>query len=198
MSTLPNEVTLPEQAPLTLEAKIAQVHLQQALLSKLRHSGNPEAMRQAEALAEQYHVRDMGDLAKDVYRSAAHTTSPPGLGWIRASEHPELLRERLGVHWSNQQIHEYLQPDNSDFRAEVYLPDPRVYGPDVKPVIATKGSNGPVAIPNGEGGFTQRPSALEDWVENARQGMGLESDHADRAMNLAVSLQKRVGPRSAI
>ena len=190
MSTLPNEAALPEQAPHTLGEKIAQVHQQQVLLANMRRSGDPQAINQAEALAEQYHVRDMGDLAKDVYRSAAHTTSPPGLGWIRASEHPELVRERLGVHWSNQQIHEYLQPDNSDFRAEIYLPDPSVYGPDVKPVIATKGSNGPVAIPNGEGGFTQRPSALEDWVENARQGMGLESDHADRAMTLATDFQR--------
>lgn len=194
MPTSPAEIVLPEQNPRTFEAKIEQVHQRQAMVEPMLDRGNPQATEQAHALAQQYHVRDMAELGKDVYRSAAHEAAPAGLGWIRVSEHPELLRERLGVNWTDQQIHEYLQPDNSDFRAEIYLPDPRVYGPDVKPVIAIKGSNGPVAVPDGIGGFTRRESALEDWIENARQGMGLETDHADRAMNLAVSFQNALGP----
>src|SRR6185312_12008109 len=90
----------------------------------------------------------------------------------------------LGVNWSEKKIQDYLQPLHSDFRAEIYLPDPRVYGPDVKPVIVIKGSNGLVAVLDGKGGIILRESALEDWIENGRQGIGLESDHADRAMTL--------------
>lgn len=190
MSTLPVEPILPEQMPTTLEAKIQQVEQQQALVTQIRASGDPLQTQLADALQQQYHVRDMAELTDDVYRSAAHEPGSPGLGWIRVSEHPELLEERLGVHWSKQQIHEYLQPDDSDFRAEIYLPDPRVYGPDVQPVIAVKGSNGLVAVPDGKGGTVLRESALEDWIENARQGSGLESDHADRAMTLATDFKQ--------
>jgi hypothetical protein len=129
-------------------------------------------------------------LASDVYHSAAHEPASPGLGWIRVSEHPELLRKRLGVEWTDQQIEDYLQPMHSDFRAEIYLPDPCVYGPDVLPVIAIKGSNGLIAVPDGKGGISYRESALEDWIDNGRQGIGLESNHADRAMTLASDFQR--------
>ena len=189
MPSMPGEPVLPLQAPQSLQEKIYQVQQQQALLAQMRATGDSRLIQQADALQEQYHVRDVGALTKDVYRSAAHEDAPPGLGWIRVSEHPELLKERLGVDWTKQQIHEYLQPDNSDFRAEIYLPDPRVYGPDVKPVISYKGSNGPVAVPDGKGGFQLRESALEDWIENARQGIGLESDHFDRSMKLAITFK---------
>lgn len=191
MSTMAgDEALLPGQTPHTLQEKIEQVRQQQALLAGPLASGNPQLMQRVDALREQYHASDMAALARDVYRSAAHEPAPAGLGWIRVSEHPELLRQRLGMDWSDQQIEDYLQPLHSDFRAEIYLPDPRVYGPSVKPVIATKGSNGPVAVPDGKGGIVWRESALEDWIENARQGVGLESDHADRAMKLAADFQR--------
>jgi hypothetical protein len=190
MSTLPVETVLPEQNPATLQEKIQQVQRQQALLTQIRASGDPLRMQRADALEAQYHVRDMAALSEDVYHSAAHEADSPGLGWIRVSEHPELLEARLGVAWSKQQIDDYLQPLHSDFRAEIYLPDPLVYGPDVKPVIAVKGSNGLIAVPDGKGGMLRRESALEDWIENARQGSGLESDHADRAMTLATDFKR--------
>lgn len=189
MSNTPGEPVLPGQSPHTLQKKIEQVRQRQELLAQWRATGNPELVTRADALDARYHARDMGELAGDVYSSAAHESASPGLGWIRVSEHPELLKQYLGVDWSEQKIHEYLQPDESDFRAEIYLPDPRVYGPDVKPVIVIKGSNGLVAVPDGEGGIILRESALEDWIENGRQGIGLESDHADRAMTLMTDFQ---------
>jgi hypothetical protein len=189
MSAILDDAILPTQTPATLQEKSEQVQQQRALVAQWRATGDPQLIQDADALQAQYHVRDMAELSGDVYASAAHEPASPGLGWIRLSEHPELLKERLSVDWSKQQIHEYLQPDNSDFRAEIYLPDPRVYGSDVRPVIATKGSNGPIAVPDGKGGMLLRQSALEDWIENARQGIGLESDHADRAMTLATDFQ---------
>ncbi|MBN8893262.1 MAG: hypothetical protein J0I71_00290 [Rhodanobacter sp.] len=190
MPTMPGDPVLPEQSPHTLQEKIEQVRQRQALLAQWRATGSPELMKQAEVLEGRYHTRDVGELADDVYLSAAHEPASPGLGWIRVSEHPELLKQYLGVNWSAQQIQDYLQPLHSDFRAEIYLPDPRVYGPDVKPVIVIKGSNGLVAVPDGKGGIILRESALEDWIENGRQGVGLESDHADRAMTLISDFQR--------
>ncbi|MGH8026360.1 MAG: XVIPCD domain-containing protein, partial [Pseudoxanthomonas sp.] len=179
----------PQEAP-TLEEKIRQVQQQNDLLSEMRtqaaHSGDQKIATQADALQRQYHARDVAGLADDVYESAAHRPSVQP-GWIRASEHPELLRQ-AGVNWSDQKIKQYLQPDDSNFRAEIYLPDPRVYGPDAKPVVCYKGSNGAVVAHDGAGKEVIRESATEDWVNNGLQGAGRESDYYNRAIRLANDL----------
>jgi len=184
--------TLPGLMPQSQQEKARQVHDQQALLAELRQqaaiTGDTTLAAQANALQEQYHAADVSALTKDVYRSAAHEAAPLGLGWIRGSEHPEMLR-KAGVDWTDQQVHDYLQPDKSDFRAEIYLPDPAVYGPDAKPVLVFKGSNGPVSALDDQGNRGTRESALEDWIENGRQGIGLESDHYNRAMDLSTQFK---------
>lgn len=189
MPTMPGDPVLPEQSPHTLQEKIEQVRQRQELLAQWRATGNPELIERADVLDGLYHARDMAELDDDVYRSGAHEPVSPGLGWIRISEHPELLEQRMGVDWSEHEIRDRLQPLHSDFRAEIYVPDPKVYGPEVNPAVALKGSNGPVAVPDGKGGIVLRESALEDWIENGRQGVGLESDHADRAMKLSTDLK---------
>ncbi|RDZ28916.1 XVIPCD domain-containing protein [Lysobacter silvisoli] len=182
---------LPSQTPRTVEEKIAQLREQQALLSSLREraasGGDRELGVQADALQRQYHAREMAGLAADVYNAASHTGQPPP-GWLRGSEHPELLRQ-AGINWSNQRTDQLLQPDDSAFRAEVYLPDPRVYGPEVRPVLSYKGSNGPVVFDE-SGRQVTRESAPEDWMNNGRQGLGLESDYYTRAMTLARELRQ--------
>jgi hypothetical protein len=190
---LMTDPTLPGLTPHTQQEKARQIHDRQVLLSELRQqaaeAGDRQLATQADALEAQYHAADVAMLTKDVYRSAAHEAAPAGLGWIRASEHPEMLRER-GIDWSDDDIRKLLQPDESDFRAEIYLPDPAVYGPDAKPVIVFKGSNGPVSAVDEHGNRYTRESALEDWIENGRQGIGLESDHYNRAMTLARVFQR--------
>ena len=180
------EQELPSQTPRTVEEKIAQLREQQALLTSMRAGGDRESMAQADALQRQYHAREMAGLAADVYRSAEHVGQPPP-GWLRGSEHPELLRG-AGVAWNNARIDQLLQPDDSAFRAEIYLPDPRVFGPEVKPVLSYKGSNGPVVFDEG-GRQVTRESAPEDWMNNGRQGLGLQSNYYDRAMEVAVEFR---------
>ena len=100
MPTMPGDPVLPEQSPHTLQEKIEQVRQRQVLLAQWRATGSPELMKQADVLEGRYHTRDVGELADDVYLSAAHEPASPGLGWIRVSEHPELLKQYLGVNWS--------------------------------------------------------------------------------------------------
>lgn len=182
---------LPSQDPRTLEEKILQMQQRDEFLSEMRaqaaRSGDSKIAAEANALERQYHVRDVAGLADDVYESAAHRPSSQS-GWIRASEHPDLLRQ-AGVNWTDQQIKQYLQPDDSNFRAEIYLPDRKVYGADVKPVVCYKGSNGAVVAHDNAGKQVARESASEDWVNNGLQGAGLESDYYNRAMRLANDLK---------
>lgn len=185
------EQDLPSQTPRTVEEKIAQLRDQQALLASMRErsasSGDRELGAQADALQRQYHAREMAGLAADVYRSAEHTGQPPP-GWLRGSEHPDLLR-KAGFDMSDREIDRFLQPDDSAFRAEIYLPDPKVLGPGAKPVLSYKGSNGPVVFDEG-GKQVTRESAPEDWMNNGRQGLGLESDYYTRAMSLATAVNQ--------
>ncbi len=182
------EPELPLQEPRSLDEKALQIRQQQSLIANLRAQADPELGKHAEQLERQYHAREMAGLADDVYRSAAHEP-PVQLGWRRGSEHPELLRQ-AGVDWSDEQIREYLQPNDSNFRAEIYLPDPSVLGPNVKPVIGYKGSNGPVMALDDSGNPVLRESAPEDWLNNGVQGVGLESDYYNRAMELANNLKR--------
>ncbi len=188
-----NEIKLPEQNVHSRQARMEQVRDQRTLVATLtasaRELGAPELLAEAQALAEQYHAADHARLADDVYRSAAGEPASPSLGYFRASEHPEKLRA-LGAAWSDDDVRKLLKPNDSDFRAEIYLPDPDVFGPDRKPVISFKGSNGPVVAYEENGMRHLRESAASDWIENFRQGLGLESDHYNRAMDLAIAFQK--------
>ena len=83
-----------------------------------------------------------------------------------------------------------LHPDKSGYRAEVYLPDKSVLGPDAKPVLVFKGSTGAIVDPAAPGG--RRESASEDFLaNNIPQGLGLKTDYYDRAMDAARLLQRQ-------
>jgi hypothetical protein len=159
----------------------------QALLQQLRASGDPAKLQEAAQLQTLYHGRELGGLSADVYEAAKSSGHPPP-GWIRASEHPEKLRDyapQLGM--SDKQLSELLHPDASGFRAEIYLPDSKVLGPGYKPVLAFKGSSGEVMTSHG-----LRDTTAEDFVaNNFPQAAGLQTDYYDRAMGLAVQLKQK-------
>lgn len=160
---------------------------EQALLQRLSQSSDPTQQREGSQLRALYHDRQMGLLASDVYASAMEQGQPPP-GWIRASEHPDKLREyapQLGM--SDLEVKHLLQPENSGFRAEIYLPDPKVLGAGYEPVVAFKGSANSVMTPQG-----LRDTTQEDFLaNNFPQSVGLETDYYDRAMGLATQLQQR-------
>ncbi|WP_049623020.1 XVIPCD domain-containing protein [Frateuria defendens] len=158
---------------------------EQALLQQLRASGDTAAQDKAAQLQKLYHDRQMGELAADVYDAATGAGQPPS-GWVRASEHPDRLREYASkLHMADSELKEALHPDKSGFRAEVYLPDPSVLGSGYRPVVAYKGSSGEVRTSQG-----LRDTTQEDFLaNNFPQSIGLETDYYDRAMGLASQLK---------
>lgn len=157
----------------------------QALLDSLHQDGSAVAQAEATKLQKLYHDRQMAGLATDAYASAKHSGQPPA-GWLRATDHPELLdryASSLGI--STKELLDQLQPEKSGFRAEIYLPDPVVLGPGFKPVLAFKGSSGEVMTASG-----LRDTSTEDFVaNNFPQSVGLETDYYDRAMAIARNLK---------
>jgi hypothetical protein len=159
---------------------------EQALLQRLRASGNPAAQSEAQQLGTLYHDQQMGGLAADAYNAAKGTGQPPA-GWTRASEHPELLAKYApSLHLSKDQLTDMLKPDSSGFRAEIYLPDPAVLGPGYKPVVAFKGSSGDVMTSDGKVHSTTQEDFL---ANNFPQSVGMRTDYYDRAMQLASDLK---------
>lgn len=154
-----------------------------AVLTRLRQSDIPAADIHAAGLQEMYHARQMALLSADVYGAARDEGEPPH-GWTRATEDIELLRTLVpDVDLSDEQLRAMFRPDESGFRAEIYIPNPDVLGPGYKPTLVFKGSAGEVVGPDG----APRPTASEDFLgNNFPQSIGLQTDYYDRAMDLAV------------
>ncbi|WP_244477807.1 XVIPCD domain-containing protein [Stenotrophomonas koreensis] len=165
------------------EVRAHAIQEQNHLVQQLRDSGNG---READQLQAAYHAREMSGLAADVYLSAKGEGEPPA-GWTRASSDPAALRA-AGINLSDEELKGLLQPADSGFRAEIYLPDKSVLGEHAKPVVVYKGSTGEIIDPSAPGG--RRESGGEDFLNNGQQGIGMRSDYYDRAMKLAVRLKE--------
>jgi len=161
--------------PARQQADLATIAERNALLAEAYaeadRTGDASLREQADALAKLYHDQGMSALANDVYHYTQEACSTPPVGWSRASENPEVLA-RYGLSPSD------LAPADSGFRADLYIPDPAIHGPDAVPVLAFKGTD---------------VTSAEDWANNFTQGVGGRTDFYDRAMDLATRVQMTTG-----
>ncbi len=159
------------------------------LLLQLELAGEPELSARATRLRELYHAREIAGISLDSY-DAARGVGQPEAAWKRASEDPGLLRSWApGLGLEENQLRAMLRPENSGFRAEIYLPDPEILGPGFKPTLVFKGSGGEVAGADGR----LRDTTIEDFFgNNFPQSLGMQTDYYDRAMTIAMLL-KRAG-----
>lgn len=162
---------------------VSELEQQRALRERLQVIDTPEARADLQRLQALHLESQMSYLGQDVYSSAAGEDQPL-LGWRRGSEDFDLLRKQVPelAQLTNQRLLGYFKPDESGFRAEIYLPDPEILGPGYKPTIAFKGSSGPIELADGK----TRDTTLEDFAGiNGPQTIGLRTDYYDRAMGLA-------------
>lgn len=90
--------------------------------------------------------------------------APPG--WNNISNDPEAL-SKYGLKESD------LTKPGSDFRAQVYEPDPQVFGQDMKPTVAFKGTQ-----------------SGQDWSNNLAQGLNQHSDYYENAVRIGTELER--------
>ena len=158
--------------PAQQQADLATIQQRNELLAnayaEAERTGDDSLRQQADALAKLYHDQGMSALANDVYHHTASGCSTPPVGWTRASENPEILAQ-YGLSPAD------LAPQGSKFRAELYIPDPAVHGADALPVLSYKGTD--VTSP-------------VDWANNFTQGVGQPTDFYNRAMDLALEVNK--------
>lgn len=167
------------------------------LIEDVNAVGTPETQQEVAAFKAELHDEQMNILAQDTYWSAKGHLAPPEqrnppAGWTRASENLPLLRETYPAlaERTDKELLQMLKPSDSSFRAEIYLPDPAILGPDFKPVIVPKGSANEVLVKDSVRGDYLRDSTTEDFVaNNFPQSIGRKTDYYDRAMNLATFMQ---------
>ena len=167
--------------------ELQQMNDEQELIQELRARGDTASLQYANQVQKDYRDRQMEALSQDVYKAANGEGHPP-LGWVRLSEHPELFRQYArDLRMSDAELNEALHPDQSGFRAEVYIPDPKILGPGFKPTVAFKGSSGEVKTSDGK----HHDTTFEDFLgNNGPQSIGLETDYYDRAMGLGLDFER--------
>lgn len=165
-----------------------ELEQRRALCERMKSIGTPYAMADLKQLESLHHAAELSGLGQDAYSSAAGEGQPP-LGWIRGSENLAEMKRQLPeiAKLSDNEILDYLQPDKSGFRAEIYLPNPEILGAGYRPTVAFKGSSGPIKLADG----SSRDTTLEDFGGiNGPQTIGLQTDYYDRAMSLANDFQR--------
>src|SRR5579863_3624283 len=137
----------------------------QALIAAGRDNPSAKANAAAERLARNNVAVEKARLADHVY----DPTRPVPEAWANASGNLHVLR-RHGL-----APEDFTNEENSNFRAQFYEPDASVFGDDMNPTIAFKGTE---------------MTSLEDWGNNFSQAMNLKSKYYERAVNLGKKLRR--------
>lgn len=127
-------------------------------------------LKAADDFTRNMNAAEKAVLSRDVYHYTDDKIRAEGApaGYLRGSENPEILRG-YGI------SRERLEPKNCKFRAELYIPDPEVFGPDAKPVIVFKGTD---------------LSCMEDCKADFEQAIGKTNEYYERAINIGKFLRK--------
>ncbi|MGF6666039.1 hypothetical protein QF000_007707 [Paraburkholderia atlantica] len=111
------------------------------------------------------------NVAVEKARLSDHVYEPSGPvpeGWANRSGDREFL-DRYGLKPKDLKI------KGSDFRAQLYEPDATVFGNDMKPALAFKGTE---------------MTSLADWSNNVNQSVNIESEYYKRAVRSGTKLRE--------
>jgi hypothetical protein len=138
--------------------KAARYKCRKEQIAAGKESNDPDARAAAERFERNNTAIEKAKLAQDVY----DPSKGPPTGWKNISNDPEALAKH-GLE------PEDLKIKGSEFRSQVYEPDPAVFGNDMKPTLSFKGTT---------------PSSLEDWKNNGAQGLNMESPYYRRSTEI--------------
>lgn len=142
--------------------KAARFKCRQGQIEAGKASNDPN-VREAAGNFERNNVAvEKAKLAADVY----DPSKGPPPGWKNVSDDPEAMA-KLGLKPSDMSV------PGQQFRAQVYEPDPAVFGDSMRTSVVFKGTT---------------PSSGQDWLNNVQQGVGMESPYYRRAVNIGTSV----------
>jgi Domain of unknown function (DUF4150) len=142
----------------TAAAKAARFKCRQGQIAAGKASSDPK-VREAASNFERNNVAvEKAKLAQDVYSDGKN----PPTGWKNVSDDPEAMA-KYGLKPDDMAI------KDREFRAQVYEPDPAVFGDAMKPSVVFKGTT---------------PTSTQDWVNNVQQGGNFHSPYYEQAVNI--------------
>ncbi|MDR3101087.1 MAG: type VI secretion system tip protein VgrG [Paraburkholderia sp.] len=150
-------------APTPEEALALEWANMQALIAQGLASSDPATREAATKLAQSAKAQQLAKLADHVY----HPNDPPPEGWKMVTNDPEALAA-FGLKPSD------FQKSGSNFGAQMYAPDPNVFGESMKPTIAFKG--------------TQQLFG-EDMSNNMAQGLGSDAPYYRNAVSIGKNIE---------
>jgi hypothetical protein len=134
------------------------------LIEEGKASSDPAQQAAAKRLEENNFAVEQAKLSQHVY----DPSKPAPDGWKNISNDPDALSKyKLNS--------EQLTPANSEFRAQVYEPDAKVFGTDMKPTVVFKGTT---------------PTSGMDWLNNGQQAFGVHSEYYKNAVSIGDSLRR--------
>lgn len=153
------------QPPLTTsesEKKSSCYECRKGLIEEGKLSADPKVREASNRLERLQRDREHALLSQHVY----DPSKPAPEGWTNISDDEEALK-KYGLNKDD------LTKPPSEFRAQMYEPKPDVFGSDMKPTVAFKGTT---------------PDSIEDWQNNAAQPIGIHSDYYQNAVNIGNKL----------
>ena len=133
-------------------------------------SALPERNDQRSSLLASAARFERNNLAVEHARLAQHIydpSQPPPVGWEDVSNNVQVLK-RADISSLKE-----LKPDNSDFRAGMYVANSEVFGNVFEPALVFKGT-----------------TSREDWLNNIAQGRDQYSDYYKRAVELGDTIKR--------
>lgn len=136
-----------------------------ALIAKGKQSSDPKAQAAAQRLEQNNVAVEKARLADYVYepRDPSKPTPEIPAGWKDISNDAGAL-EKYNLKPEDLKI-----AGNKDFRARLYEPDEAVFGKDMTSSVVFRGT---------------RPTSVNDWKNNAKQGLNMESDYYKQAVTI--------------
>jgi hypothetical protein len=151
----------------TAAAKAARFKCRQGQIEAGKASNDPNVREAANNFERNNVAVEKAKLAQDVYSDGKN----PPTGWKNVSDDPEAMA-KYGLKPDDMAI------KDREFRAQVYEPDPAVFGDAMKPSVVFKGTT---------------PTSTQDWVNNVQQGGNFHSPYYEQAVNIGT----RVGNSGA-
>ncbi|AYH05895.1 DUF4150 domain-containing protein [Pectobacterium parmentieri] len=133
------------------------------LIAKGKQSKDPKVVEAAQRLEQNNTGMEKARLAKQVYDTNPKSGKDILDGWDDISDDSARLK-KYGLKPQDLKIDE-----NDGFKARIYEPDKKVFGDDMSASVVFRGT---------------RPTSIEDWTNNAKQGMNLHSDYYEQSVRI--------------
>ncbi|MFB6324850.1 PAAR-like domain-containing protein [Pantoea deleyi] len=144
-----------------------------SLIEKGKNSKDPKVVHAALRLEQNNTGMEKARLAKLVYEEEPDSAKKILDGWTDISNDKSRL-EKYGLKPSD------LKAAKSDgFKARVYEPDKAVFGDDISASVVFRGT---------------RPTSLDDWKNNAKQGVGMHSDYYEQSVRIGNKIMMSKSP----